>query len=94
MEKWTVVWESGLAPGDRRPPFSDLTVEIDSFTDGGSNGSLRLDFINDRLFKVAFAPLDAEAYFRDPPPGWFWLLKGEVGLWRKIRVSSTRSVVG
>jgi hypothetical protein len=60
--EWTVREESRLAPNDRRPPYSFLSVVIRPYEDKGDRGELLLTFFNSRLMSTVFYPHNPAAY--------------------------------
>ena len=62
FQKWEVIENSSLAPGDKRPPFSIHVVAIDNYSHLGHSGTLRLKFFNNRLAEVRFYPSSFDQY--------------------------------
>lgn len=62
FQKWDVIENSSLAPGDKRPPFSIHVVAIDSYSHLGHSGTLRLKFFNNRLTEARFYPSRFDQY--------------------------------
>jgi hypothetical protein len=60
--QWTVTEDSKLAPNDRRPPFSILSVAIRPYEHNGDGGELLLTFFNSRLMSTVFYPHNTAAY--------------------------------
>ena len=61
-DNWTVIEDSHLPPGDKRPRSDVLIVEVRAFTHCGVTGVLGLQFYNDRLTATLFYPEDLPAY--------------------------------
>jgi hypothetical protein len=59
---WQVTERSGLAAGDKRPPFNILTVVVSPYRDRGHAGELHLTFFNSRLMSASFYPADVVTY--------------------------------
>jgi hypothetical protein len=59
---WQVTERSGLAAGDKRPPFNIFSVVVASYRDRGQDGELHLTFFNSRLESASFYPHDVGAY--------------------------------
>jgi hypothetical protein len=62
FQKWEVIEESSLAPGDKRPPFNIYVVAIDTYSHLGHSGKLHLKFFNNRLAEARFYPSSFEKY--------------------------------
>ena len=62
FQKWEVIENSSLAPGDKRPPFSIHVVAIDNYSHLGYLGTLRLKFFNNRLAEARFYPSSFDQY--------------------------------
>jgi len=58
----SVVEESRLPPGDTRPRFDVLVLEVKGFPHLGHAGDLRLIFLNDRLRSTLFFPMKIDGY--------------------------------
>jgi len=63
-DKWKVIENSHLPPGDKRPRFDILQVEVPEFTDCGVKGVLALHFFNGRLTSTWFYPSDLSMYLQ------------------------------
>ncbi|MDP1948641.1 MAG: hypothetical protein Q8L77_14195 [Nitrospirota bacterium] len=62
FQKWEVIEESGLAPGDKRPPFNIYVVAINNYSHLDYSGKLHLKFFNNRLVEARFYPSSFEKY--------------------------------
>jgi hypothetical protein len=63
--RWRVVHEDAPSETDRRPPFTEVDVEVADFQVLGSRGLLQLQFFNNRLAGVTFSPSDPERVFAE-----------------------------
>lgn len=62
FQKWDVIENTSLTPGDKRPPFSIHVVAIDNYSHLGHSGTLRLKFFNNRLAEARFYPSSFNQY--------------------------------
>ena len=61
---WSIIENSHLPAGDRRPRFDILTLSVAHFHDLGHVGELQLRFFNDRLMSAWFFPNDSIGFAR------------------------------
>ncbi len=59
---WSVVENSQLPAGDRRPRFDMVTISVAHFEYLGDVGELQLRFFNDRLMSTWFFPGDSGSF--------------------------------
>lgn len=86
---WAEIENSSFAPGDRRPQFHVQVLEALSETSLGLPGRLRLEFLNNRLVRTMFIPVDSEAYRRrlfDAYPGLAGEQSLDVGPWTSLTI--------
>ena len=62
VDKWRIIEDGSLPPGDKRPRFAVKTVSILGFEDRELKGELVLRFFNDGLASAWFYPDDFARY--------------------------------
>src|SRR5438094_4487733 len=60
--EWKVIENSGLKPGDKRPPINIYSVAVKNYSHLNCRGELRLTFFNNRLMEAWFIPDEFEKY--------------------------------
>jgi hypothetical protein len=61
---WDTLEDRQPLVSDKRPPFRIVVIRVPDFKDHGFNGSLVLQFYNDRLMKTQFYVGDMKGYLR------------------------------
>jgi|GEM_PF-2972065 len=59
---WKVTYDSRLPAKDPRPEFSEYIIRVTDFVDLNYKGTLELKFINQRLYKTVFYPVNYSEY--------------------------------
>lgn len=62
---WRLVHKSSLGPSDPRPQFAECEILVPDYEHLGWPGEVRCTFVNGRMLKTSFIPLDVD-YFRMP----------------------------
>lgn len=60
----TILFDSRLPDGDRRPPYNMISISIPIYTHLDEDGELVLKFFNNRLMSTTFYPNDIENYLK------------------------------
>ena len=61
--KWAVIEDSQtVAKGEKRPPFHIHVIKVENFSNQGFEGSLKLQFFNDRMMAAWFYPKNFTSY--------------------------------
>jgi hypothetical protein len=60
---WAVIENSQtVAKGEKRPPFQIYVIKIENFSNQGFEGTLKLQFFNDRMMATWFYPKNFASY--------------------------------
>ena len=62
--QWQVLSDSQFQGDDFRPQFNEYSIKVINYMNLGEAGSLELDFINRRLYKAVFYPINYENYLK------------------------------
>lgn len=60
---WAVIEDSRtVVKGEKRPPFHTYVIKVDNFSNLGFEGTLKLEFFNDRVMAAWFYPKKFSSY--------------------------------